>query len=62
MLIFDNPCNPTGTVMTHEELESLVETAERTGVTLVADETYRDLVYDGKPAVSRHPSPVRRHE
>ncbi len=52
-VIVNSPNNPTGAVMTEENicrLARLLETAEekyRTVIRLIADEPYRELVYDG---------------
>jgi len=40
------PHNPTGTVLDVEALHALVDLAERSGTTLLVDETYRDLTHD----------------
>jgi aspartate aminotransferase len=42
-----NPGNPTGTVYPLEDLRRLVEIARRRGVFVIADEVYREFVYDG---------------
>ena len=39
------PHNPTGVVLSLDELHALVALAERTGCRLLVDETYRDLSY-----------------
>jgi aspartate/methionine/tyrosine aminotransferase len=41
------PHNPTGAMLTVDELAAIVELARRRGCLLVVDETYRDLSYDG---------------
>lgn len=41
------PHNPTGVMLTDEELRRLVALAESKGCYLLVDETYRDLSYDG---------------
>lgn len=46
-LLFTNPGNPTGTVFSREELETLSEIAVRHGLFLISDETYREIVFDG---------------
>ena len=46
-VIVCNPGNPTGSVFPREALASLVEIARRRGVFVVADEVYREFVYDG---------------
>ena len=42
-----NPQNPTGTLHTREELETLATIAQRHGVTVVADEIHAPIVHDG---------------
>jgi len=51
-ILICNPNNPTGTVYTREEVEMLVKIAQKHGLFLIADEVYRDFVYDGKKHVS----------
>jgi len=52
MVILCNPNNPTGTVCRHDEVEMVAEFCRDHGLFLVADEVYREFVYDGKQAVS----------
>lgn len=47
-----NPNNPTGTVYSQEELETVAAFCRDHGLFLIADEVYRELVYDGRRAVS----------
>jgi aspartate/methionine/tyrosine aminotransferase len=42
-----NPNNPTGAVMTEEEMEAVVRVAERRGAWIVADEIYRGAEIEG---------------
>jgi aspartate aminotransferase len=42
-----NPSNPTGAVYPAEALRALVEIARRKSVFVIADEVYREFVYDG---------------
>ncbi|MFI5846060.1 PLP-dependent aminotransferase family protein [Catenuloplanes sp. NPDC051500] len=42
--------NPTGTSLPGPQRIALIEAARRGGVTIVEDDTYRDLSYDGVPA------------
>lgn len=46
-LLFASPGNPTGTVYSYEELETLHEIAVRHGLFLISDETYREIVFEG---------------
>ncbi len=51
-LVINSPCNPTGTMYTPAELRALGETALRLGLTLVSDEIYEKMVYDGQEQAS----------
>jgi len=46
LIIFSNPSNPTGTVLSKSQLEMLVELAEKTGAYLISDEIYELFDYD----------------
>jgi aspartate aminotransferase len=52
MVILCNPNNPTGTVYTRDELLMVAQFCKEKGLYLLADEVYREFVYDGKQAVS----------
>jgi len=54
MLILASPANPTGAVVSKEELASAMEVARRHNLLVLADEIYRDFVYDG-PSASAWP-------
>lgn len=47
LLILNSPSNPTGSVYTKNELESLAEVLKGTKVLVASDEMYEKLVYDG---------------
>jgi aspartate aminotransferase len=51
-LVINSPCNPTGTMYTPAELRALGETALRFGLTIVSDEIYEKMVYDGHEQAS----------
>jgi len=51
-ILLSHPGNPTGTVFTREEVKLLADVAVRSGLFLIADEVYRDFVYDGRPFTS----------
>ncbi|MBR1584496.1 MAG: aminotransferase class I/II-fold pyridoxal phosphate-dependent enzyme [Clostridia bacterium] len=46
-LIFPYPNNPTGAVMTREEMEKIARVAQRHDLLVVADEIYIELTYEG---------------
>ena len=52
MVVLCNPNNPTGTVYSAEELQVVAEFCRDHGLFLVADEVYRELVYDGRKRLS----------
>ena len=47
LLIFNSPCNPTGTVYTRAEIEELAQAVHATGVFVISDEIYERVIYDG---------------
>ena len=47
-----NPGNPTGAVYTSAELEMLVAVAKKHDLYLIADEVYREFIYDGQKFTS----------
>lgn len=51
LLVFSHPNNPTGAVYPSEVLESIAALAEEYDVTVLVDELYARLVYDGRPFV-----------
>jgi aspartate aminotransferase len=49
MVLFSSPCNPTGSVFTHDELESIAaEIAKHDNIYIVADEIYEVINFTGK--------------
>lgn len=51
-ILYCNPNNPTGTVYSKKEIEMLVNIAKKYNLFLIADEVYREFVFDGKKHVS----------
>ena len=47
-IIITNPGNPTGVVLSHEEMEMLVDVAVKHDLFLIGDEAYREFVYGGQ--------------
>jgi aspartate aminotransferase len=48
LLILVSPGNPTGRVLRREEVSAAVELARENDLTIVSDETYESLIYDGQ--------------
>jgi aspartate aminotransferase len=51
-ILINTPNNPTGTVLTEEEMYVLYKTCKKHGLFLLSDEVYREFVYDGRVQVS----------
>jgi aspartate aminotransferase len=54
-IVIPTPGNPTGRVLTVEELQAIVDLCEEKGLFFISDEVYRELVYDG-PRGAKAPS------
>lgn len=46
-IILNSPCNPTGSVYTQQEIDSLAEVILKTDLAVISDDVYDKLVYDG---------------
>lgn len=51
-IVFTNPGNPTGAVLTPEEMQMIAEVAEAHDLFVIGDEVYREFVYGGEPLMS----------
>jgi aspartate/methionine/tyrosine aminotransferase len=61
VLLLNTPWNPAGSVLKREELQSLMDFASQRQLTVISDEIYESLVYDGRSHVSPASlSPVAR--
>jgi len=47
-IMVTNPGNPTGVVLTHDEMRMLVDVAKAHDLFLIGDEAYREFVYGGE--------------
>jgi len=47
-----NPGNPTGTILTPDELKLMLDIAKKHDLFLICDEVYREFVYAGEPLLS----------
>jgi aspartate aminotransferase len=52
VLLLNTPWNPAGTVLTHPELQTVVDFAADHNLSLLSDEIYEAYVYDGRIHVS----------
>ncbi|MHC1729358.1 MAG: pyridoxal phosphate-dependent aminotransferase [Syntrophobacteraceae bacterium] len=48
LIIMNSPSNPTGSVMSKEEVEAMAELARERDIYLMSDEVYSTITYDGK--------------
>jgi len=51
-IMVTNPGNPTGAVLTHDEMRMLVDLAKEHDLFIIGDEAYREFVYGGEPLQS----------
>ena len=47
-ILVTNPGNPTGVVLTHQEMRLLADIAKEHDLLLISDEVYREIVYSGE--------------
>jgi aspartate aminotransferase len=47
-ILLSNPGNPTGVIYTEEEMDMISRIVRKYDLALIADEVYREFVYDGK--------------
>jgi aspartate/methionine/tyrosine aminotransferase len=57
LITLTHPNNPTGSVITKEELKEAIEITEGVGAFLMVDETYRDMMFDTPPPLAATLSP-----
>lgn len=51
-ILINTPNNPTGTVLTEEEMFILQRLCKRYNLFIISDEVYREFIYDGKEHIS----------
>ena len=51
-ILMTNPGNPTGVVLTREEMRLMADIAKEHGLFLVSDEVYREIIYSGEKLAS----------
>jgi methionine aminotransferase len=62
MILINSPHNPSGAVLSADDLETLAEVVRDTGIVVLSDEVYEHIVYDGArhESVLRHPELAER--
>lgn len=51
-IILNSPNNPSGAVFSEKFLAEIVDFCERKGITLILDDIYQRLIFDGRPLVT----------
>ena len=61
-IILNSPHNPTGAVISEEDIQQLRSLVAGTDILLISDEVYEHLIFDGKPHLSllRYPDLLER--
>lgn len=61
-IMINSPHNPTGSVLTKEDIEQLKAITKDTQIIIVSDEVYEHLMFDGKPheSILRYPDLLER--
>jgi methionine aminotransferase len=52
MIIINSPQNPTGTILTEDDIRELISITRGTDILILSDEVYEHLVFDGKKHLS----------
>src|ERR1051325_5919884 len=62
MIIINTPHNPTGAVMTKEDMQKLEKMTKNTDIVIVSDEVYEHIIFDGQEhqSVARFPKLAER--
>ncbi len=60
LIIINSPQNPTGGMLTPEDLATVAQIALERGIYILADEIYSEIVYDGKFTSILHVAPEAR--
>jgi methionine aminotransferase len=48
MLILNSPHNPTGTVLTQDDIQALKDCVKDSGILILSDEVYEHIIFDGQ--------------
>ena len=62
LIVLNFPHNPTGAVLTPDDIASLKKIVEHTGIFILSDEVYEHIVFDGKnhESMACHPELAKR--
>jgi methionine aminotransferase len=58
MIMLNTPLNPAAVILTEGDIRELISIVEGTSITIVSDEVYEHIVYDGAPhaSMARYPA------
>jgi len=48
LIIMNTPANPTGGILTREDIETIAEVAKERGILVLSDEVYKNIIYEGE--------------
>ncbi|MDY0084235.1 MAG: methionine aminotransferase [Ignavibacteriaceae bacterium] len=51
-IVVNSPHNPTGTVLSHDDISTLTELVKNKNIYLISDEVYEHIIFDGKEHLS----------
>jgi aminotransferase len=60
MIMVNSPCNPTGSVLTEEDIREIAAVALENDIIVVSDEPYEAIIYDGRKNFSMGSIPEMR--
>ena len=62
MIIINTPHNPTGSILTAKDMSKLEKLVENTDITIISDEVYEHIIFDGQEhqSVARFPKLAER--
>lgn len=62
MIIINTPHNPTGSILSADDMKQLEKLTKDTDIVIISDEVYEHIIFDGKPhqSVARFPKLAQR--
>ena len=62
MIMLNSPHNPTGAVLSKDDIQELTSIVEGTGIMILSDEVYEHLIFDGKKheSILKYPDLLQR--
>ena len=62
LMVLNSPHNPTGAVLTSQDMAALIDIVQDTGIFIISDEVYEHIIFDGlrHESMSRYPELAAR--